>query len=245
MRHESCMHSQIWHIDSTLFSSLRYQAEPLGSQGTQTRGAWDVCIDERCSTIKKQTIYAGPVKVITDPFFLEGVLHSKLTDYVSIAVSTRMTFPWHQQWSVRSMPCLVYCRDEYWFAVILMKWVMTQIPPNDRILSEYKAYTSRGHVPPKDLARSNEHGFAETLPGEKGLSTISSGWNELEIEVFVSPDAPRLALPAPPAALALNKSTCLLQAYQWLAHLLRLNIASLTWQRPSDYVAVLGELKTR
>jgi len=62
--------------------------------------------------------------------------------------------------------------------------------------------------------KSNEQGFAETMPGEKGLSTIRSGWNELEIEVFVGPDAPRLALPAPPTALALTKSTCLLQAYQ-------------------------------
>ena len=29
-----------------------YIAEPRGSQGTQTRGTWDVCITERCSSIK-------------------------------------------------------------------------------------------------------------------------------------------------------------------------------------------------
>ena len=29
-------------------------AEPQGSQGTQTRGTWDVCITEGCSSIKRQ-----------------------------------------------------------------------------------------------------------------------------------------------------------------------------------------------
>ena len=41
----------------------------------------------KCSSIKEQTIYIGPVKVVTDPFFLEGVLYIKLTSPVSI--------PWH------------------------------------------------------------------------------------------------------------------------------------------------------
>ena len=49
-------------------------AEPQGSQGTQTRGTWDVCITEVCSSIKNQTIYIGSVKAITGAFFLEGVL---------------------------------------------------------------------------------------------------------------------------------------------------------------------------
>jgi len=34
-----------------------------------------VCITERCSSIKNQTIQIGPVKVITDPLFLEGDLY--------------------------------------------------------------------------------------------------------------------------------------------------------------------------
>ena len=51
-----------------------------------------MCITERYSSIKKQTIYIGPVQVVMDPFFLEGVLHIKLTSHVSIYVSTRMIF---------------------------------------------------------------------------------------------------------------------------------------------------------
>ena len=66
---------------------------------------------------KKQTIYIGPVKVVTDPFFQEGVIHIKLTSHVSIAVSTRMILAWHQQWSGRNRPCLVYRRDGYRFAL--------------------------------------------------------------------------------------------------------------------------------
>jgi len=34
---------------------------------------------QRCSSIKRQTIYVGSVEVVTDPFFLEGVLYIKLT----------------------------------------------------------------------------------------------------------------------------------------------------------------------
>ena len=67
-------------------------AEPQGSQSTQTRGTWDVCITERCSSIKNHTIYIGSVKAITGAFFLEGVLYIKLTRHVSISVFPRMIF---------------------------------------------------------------------------------------------------------------------------------------------------------
>jgi len=73
-------------------SSADCRAEPQGSQGTQTRGTWDVCITERCSSIKRQTIYIGSVEVVTDPFFLEGVLYIKLTSHVSMSVFPRMIF---------------------------------------------------------------------------------------------------------------------------------------------------------
>ena len=69
-----------------------HRAEAQGSQGTQTRGTWDACITEGCSSIKRQNIYIGLVKVVTDPFFLEGVLYIKLTSHVSISVFTRMIF---------------------------------------------------------------------------------------------------------------------------------------------------------
>jgi len=103
---------------------LRFQVEPQGSQGTQTRGTWDVCITEGCSSIKNQTICIGSVKDITGAFFLEGVLYIKLTSHVPISVSTRMTFAWHQQWSGRSGPCLVYRRDGYRFAIFICIYVI-------------------------------------------------------------------------------------------------------------------------
>ena len=65
--------------------------EAQGSQGTQTRGTWDVCITEGGSSIKNQTIYIGSMKGITGAFFLEGVLYIKLISHVPISVSTRMT----------------------------------------------------------------------------------------------------------------------------------------------------------
>ena len=58
---------------------VRIMKQNCGSQGTQTRGTWGVCITERCSSIKNQTIQIGPVKVITDPLFLEGVRYAKIT----------------------------------------------------------------------------------------------------------------------------------------------------------------------
>ena len=66
-------------------------AEAQGSQGTQTRGTWDVCITEGCSSIKNQTICIGSVKVITGAFVLQGVLYIKQSSHVPISVSTRMT----------------------------------------------------------------------------------------------------------------------------------------------------------
>jgi len=111
-RHSLC------HVAHSLLSHLRHvTAEPQGSQGTQTRGMWDVCITKGCSSFKRQTLYIGPVEVVTDPFFLEGVLYTKLTSHVSISVFTRMIFAWHQKWSGRSRPCLVYRRDGYRIAV--------------------------------------------------------------------------------------------------------------------------------
>jgi len=94
-------------------------AEPRGSQGTQTRGTWDGCITEGCSSIKNQTIYIGSVKAITGAFFLEGVQYIRLTSHVPISVSTRMTLAWHQKWLGRSGPCLVYRRDGYRFAIVV------------------------------------------------------------------------------------------------------------------------------
>ena len=68
---------------------------------------------QRCSSIKRQTIYIGSVEVVTDPFFLEGVLYTiKLTSHVSISVFPRMIFAWHQKWSGSSRPCLVYCQTD-------------------------------------------------------------------------------------------------------------------------------------
>jgi len=43
-------------------------------------------------SIKKRPIYIGPVDVVTDPFFLEGVLYIKLASHVSTSVSRRMIF---------------------------------------------------------------------------------------------------------------------------------------------------------
>jgi len=71
---------------------------------------------QRCSSIKRQTIYIGSVEVVTDPFYLEGVLYIKLTSHVFISVFPRMIFAWHWKWSGRSRPCLVYRRDGYRFA---------------------------------------------------------------------------------------------------------------------------------
>ena len=51
-----------------------------------------MCITESYSSIKRQTIYIGPVQVVMDPFFLEGALYIKLTSHVSISVSTKMIF---------------------------------------------------------------------------------------------------------------------------------------------------------
>ena len=39
-----------------------------------------------------ETIYIGSVEVVTDPFFLEGVLYIKLTSHVSISVFPQMIF---------------------------------------------------------------------------------------------------------------------------------------------------------
>jgi len=47
---------------------------------------------QRCSSIKRQPIYIGSVEVVTDPFFLEGVLYIKLTSHVSISVFPQMIF---------------------------------------------------------------------------------------------------------------------------------------------------------
>jgi len=78
------------HIFTCTYRGTHTQAEPQGSQGTQTRGTWDVCITEGCSSIKRQTIYIGSVEVVTDPFSLESVLYIKLTSHVFISVFPRM-----------------------------------------------------------------------------------------------------------------------------------------------------------
>ena len=57
---------------------------------------------------KKQTIYVGHVKVVT----YTGILCIKQTSRISIAVSTRMIFAWHQQRSGCSRLCLVYCQKD-------------------------------------------------------------------------------------------------------------------------------------
>jgi len=77
----------------------------------------DVALSIALLCVLKQNMYIGPAKVITDPFFLEGVLCINLTSHVSIFVTTRMIFAWHQQWSDRSRPYLVYRRDGYRFAL--------------------------------------------------------------------------------------------------------------------------------
>jgi len=50
------------------------------------------CVYHWGSSIKRQTIYIGFVEVVTDPFFLEGVLYIKLTSHVSISVFSRIIF---------------------------------------------------------------------------------------------------------------------------------------------------------
>jgi len=49
-----------------------------------------MCVSPK--VLKRQTIYREFVEVVTDPFFLGGVLYIKLISHVSISVFPRMIF---------------------------------------------------------------------------------------------------------------------------------------------------------